>query len=59
MSTYRNKDGNTVSIEAANSSAKALTKNLVSLWTNQCNYEVDYSIDNFTDIEAIFLKIKT
>ena len=59
VSTYRNKDGNTVSIEAANSSAKALTKNLVSLWTNQCNYEVDYSIDNFTDIEAIFLKIKT
>jgi len=45
--------------EAANSSAKTLTKNLVSFWTHQCNYEVDYSIDNFSDIEAIFLKIKT
>ena len=44
---------------AANSSAKTLTKNLESFWTNQFNYEVDYSTDNFTDIKAIFLKIKT
>jgi len=45
--------------EGATSSAKSLADYLKSVWTNQCNFSVDYSTNNFADISVIYLKIKT
>lgn len=59
VNSYADKDGNITSRENTHLYAKEISDDLTRAWSNECNYEVDYSLGKFADAEVIFLKIKT